>query len=99
MRPIFPEEITGWFCTSIAIMIAAILWTSNALGLPITSPSELSPNPIIIDFEDFETNGQLVTPLSNPVVFGDVTFTSLTGSPSIFDISLSGGWPNDLSRL
>ena len=54
----------------------------------------------LIDFENFNTGGNLLTPLSNPVTFGDVTFTSLTGSgPYIFDMSLSGGWSQSLTQV
>jgi hypothetical protein len=75
------------------ILCALILlcWgASSVYGMPITDPSQLSPNPTIIDFEDVNTGGNLVTILPNPVTFGDVTFTSLTGELSIFDISLAG---------
>jgi len=67
---------------------------SSVYGVTITDPSELSPNPTIIDFEDVNTGGNLVTVLPNPVTFGDVTFTSLTGTLSVFDISLAD-WSAD----
>jgi hypothetical protein len=62
--------------------------------MTITDPSQLSPNPTIIDFEDVNTGGNLVTILPNSVTFGGVTFTSLTGTLSVFDISLAG-WSAD----
>jgi hypothetical protein len=67
---------------------------SSVYGVTITDPSQLSLNPTIIDFEDVNTGGNLVTVLPNPVTFGDVTFTSLTGTLSVFDISLAG-WSAD----
>jgi hypothetical protein len=63
---------------------------SWATGTPITDPSSLSSHAILIDFEDIATDGALVTSLSNPFTIGDVTFSSLTGSLSILDISVSG---------
>lgn len=61
----------------------------------ITDPSQLSPGSTLINFESVVTNGNLITPLSNPATFGDVTFTSLTGTLSIFDITVSGSWGAD----
>lgn len=55
---------------------------SPVYGMPITDPSQLSPNPIVIDFEGVTG--------ANPLTIGDVTFTSLTGSLVLFDIS---HWP------
>lgn len=74
------------------ILCALILlcWAASSVyGTPITDPSQLSPNPTIIDFEDIDTGGNLLTSLPNPATFGEVTFTSLTGTLSIYDISLS----------
>ena len=79
------------------ILCALILlyWGAGSIyGMTITDPSQLSPDPTIIDFEDVNTGGNLVTILPNPVTFGDVTFTSLTGMLSVFDISLAG-WSAD----
>jgi hypothetical protein len=72
--------------------------SSNATGEPITDPSQLSPNPTIIDFESFNTEGKLVTFLTNPVTFGDITFSSLTGSLIIFDLTLSD-WGAGLTEI
>ena len=84
-----------------ALAIAlAFCCVTDSFADPITDPSQLSPNPGIIDFEDFDTPGRVTTGLPNPVTFGDLTFTSLTGGgPSIFDISLSPGFPQDLAQL
>lgn len=72
-----------------------LCWTVRSVyGITISDPGQLSPNPTIIDFEDVDTGGNLVTTFSNPLTFGDVTFTSLTGTLSVFDISLAG-WPAD----
>jgi hypothetical protein len=60
----------------------------------ITDPTQLSPGSTLIDFETVITNGNLITPLSNPATFGDVTFTSITGTLSLFDITLAG-WAAD----
>jgi hypothetical protein len=79
------------------ILCALVLlcWGTKCIyGMTITDPSQLSPNPTIIDFEDVNTGGNLVTILPNPVTFGDVMFTSLTGTLSVFDISLAG-WTAD----
>lgn len=62
----------------------------------ITSPNQLSPNFKLINFENIETGGNLLTSMSNPFTIDDITFKSLTGSFSIFDISLSGSWQQDL---
>lgn len=67
--------------------------STHAAG--ITDPSQLSPGYTRIDFENVNTGGNLLTSLSNPTTFGDVTFTSLTGTLSIFDITLSGSWGAD----
>jgi hypothetical protein len=71
---------------SILCALVLLCWSGRSLyGMPITDPSQLSPNPTIIDFENL---GLTFTP--NPLVLGDVTFTSLTGALSLFDIS---HWP------
>ncbi len=63
----------------------------TAAAEPISTPNDLSPGFKIINFEDFDTEGRVTTPLPNPVTFGDLTFTSLTGTgPSIYDISIGG---------
>jgi hypothetical protein len=56
--------------------------------------SQLGPTFTLIDFESINTGGNLVTSLPNPFVVGDVTFASVTGTLSIFDISVSG-WAAD----
>ena len=70
---------------------------ATAHGMTIRDPSQLGPNATVIDFEDVDTGGNLVTPVPNPVTFGGVTFFSLTGSLSVFDISISG-WAADERR-
>jgi hypothetical protein len=75
--------------------LLGLCWVgTSAYGMTITDPSQLSPNPTIIDFEDVNTGGNLLTSLPNPATLGGVTFTSLTGTLSVFDISLAG-WPAD----
>jgi len=79
------------------ILCAVILLcgaASSIYGTTIRDPNQLSPNPTIINFEDVNTGGNLVTILPNPVTFGDITFTSVTGTLSVFDISLAG-WSAD----
>lgn len=64
------------------ILCALILlcWAASSVyGRTITDPSQLSPNPTIIDFENL---GLTFTP--NPLILGDVTFTSLTGTLTLF---------------
>jgi len=72
---------------SILLIVLATLFyfPCNAKGEPITDPSQLSPNPTIIDFEQF-TAGYPTTPENNPLVIGDVTF-STEGSLYIRDIT------------
>jgi hypothetical protein len=70
------------------ILCALILlcWAASSVsGMTITDPSQLSPNSTIIDFENL---GLTFTP--NPLILGDVTFTSLTGTLTLFNISGSG---------
>ena len=71
----------------ILFLILAILFcfSTNTKGEPITDPSQLSPNPTIIDFEQF-TAGYPYTPENNPLVIGDLTF-STEGSLYIRDIT------------
>jgi hypothetical protein len=61
---------------------------------PITSPTELSAGFTLIDFESLPTNGNVTSPLPNPLVIGNATFTSLTGEISLFDLSLTS-WTAD----
>jgi hypothetical protein len=77
---------------TLCALIVFCLAGNHMYGMPITNPSQLSPNPTVIDFEDVDTGGNLLVSLPNPTTFGDVTFTSLTGMLSVFDISLVG-WP------
>ena len=56
---------------------------------PIDSLAALSPHSTLIDFESVPTGGNSSTSLPNPFTIGDVTFTSLTGTLNIFDISLA----------
>ena len=51
------------------------LLPNNAKGEVITDPSQLRPHPNIIDFEQF-TAGYPTTPITNPLVIGDVTFST-----------------------
>jgi hypothetical protein len=69
------------------------LLPNNAKGAPITDPSQLSPNPTLIDFEQFPAgyNEPTPVPVSNPFVVGDLTF-SISGSLYIRDIT---GYPAD----
>lgn len=78
----------------VATLLVFVLAPPPTSAIPITDPSQLSPHTTPIDFENVDTGGNLVTILPNPVTFGDVTFTSLTGTLSIFDISVAG-WPAD----
>ena len=41
----------------------------NVPGEPITDPDQLSPNPKVIDFEQF-TEGYPTTPENNPLIIG-----------------------------
>ncbi|MBS0164734.1 MAG: hypothetical protein JSR29_01500 [Nitrospira sp.] len=75
------------------------LLAAPARGAVITDPSQLSPGSTLIDFESVVTNGNLITPLSNPVTVGDVTFTSITGTLSVFDITVSGSWGADGTEI
>jgi hypothetical protein len=76
---------------SLLLTLAFLCWSANnAYGIAITDPSQLGPNATIIDFENVNTNVNL----PNPLTIGDVTFTSLTGTLSILNISQSG-WPAD----
>ena len=59
--------------------------STNAKGEPITDPSELSPNPTIIDFE-------AISNFANPLIIGDVTFTSVTASLSLLNVD-TPNWP------
>ena len=72
---------------SILLLVLAILFyfSSNAKGEPITDPSQLSPNPTIIDFET-------VPNVTNPLIIGDVTFTSITASLSLLNVN-TPSWP------
>ena len=67
------------------LLILAMLFylPGNTIGELIPDPSQLSPNPTIIDFEDINTAGNLVTRLSNPVIIGGVTFFSLTEDQTV----------------
>jgi hypothetical protein len=56
----------------------------------ITDPSQLSPNPTIIDFEQFTGGPQGTAPVNNPFVVGDVSF-SINGVLFIWDITLDFG--------
>jgi len=51
----------------------------NVTGEPIINPSQLSPNPTIINFE-------AISDFSNPLVIGDITFTSVTASLSLLNL-------------
>lgn len=82
------------FYLVVSALVVFLVGPSLASAIPITDPSQLSPHATLIDFESVNTDGNLVTLLPNPVTFGDVTFTSLTGTLSIFDISLAG-WAAD----
>jgi hypothetical protein len=68
----------------IFILLILVVFLSRANGMPITDPSQLSPNPTIIDFET--VNG------ANPLIIGDVTFTSVTASLSLLNVN-TPSWP------
>jgi hypothetical protein len=84
----------------LTLVVGVIVGTVGlpACGMTIRDPSQLSPNPTIIDFEDVNTGENLITTLANPVTFGNVTFFSLTGTLSVFNISLAG-WAADGSEV
>jgi hypothetical protein len=71
------------------LVLAMCCLSSNAKGEPITDPSQLSPNPAIIDFEQFTAG-----PVNNPLVIGDVTF-STTEPEAGLDIRDITGYPAD----
>ena len=75
MKKIFP----------IFILLTLVVFLSRANGMPITDPSQLSPNPTIIDFET-------VPNVTNPLIIGDVTFTSITASLSLLNVN-TPSWP------
>jgi len=56
---------------------------SAALAFPIADPTQLSPGFTLIDFES-------ASDFTNPYTVGEVTFTSITGSLVLFNIS---DWP------
>ena len=76
------------------LLLCVLLAPTTSYGAPITLPSSLSPGFTVIDFETFVTGGSLVTDVPDPLVVGDVTFTSLTGQLSLLDIS-AAGWAAD----
>ena len=72
---------------SILLLVLGICClSSNAIGEPITDPELLSPNPTLIDFEQFTAG-----PVNNPLVIGDVTFSAEDG----LDIRDITGYPAD----
>ena len=77
--------------TQVGILVLAFLplFADNWYASPITSPAALSSGFTLIDFEFLPTNGEVLTPLPNPLVIGDATFSSLTGNLSLYDLSLS----------
>lgn len=75
-------------------LVVLLCGVGSAWGMTITDPSHLSPNPTIMDFESVDTGENMVTILPNPVMFGELTFQSLTGTLSIFDIALAD-WSAD----
>src|SRR5688572_18466637 len=77
-----------------ALALLVVLGPVPTFAVPITSPQQLGPNPTLIDFENFDTGGNLITSLPNPATIGGATFTSLTGTLSIFDITVAG-WAAD----
>lgn len=74
-----------------AIVVLQCL-AGRATADPISSLAALSAHSTVIDFESVFTGGNLVTSLPNPFTIGDVTFTSLTGNLSIFDLTQSPNW-------
>jgi hypothetical protein len=65
---------------SILLGIVTIGMSNSSSGGVITDPSQLSPNPTIIDFEQFGTQ------VPNPLVIGNATFSS-SGEFQIINIS------------
>lgn len=61
-----------------------------AMAIPITLPDALTSDAVLIDFENIPTNGALVTSVPGSLTIGNVTFSSLTGNLSIFDIGVAG---------
>ena len=72
----------------VAFTLALIVAPALVSADPITHPSQLNPYHTVIDFENFSAGSQM----SNPLVIGNATFTSLTGTLSILNIAASG-WP------
>jgi hypothetical protein len=80
---------TAVFCLGFFLLDSA-----SANGTVITDPNQLFPGATLIDLEGFATGGNLVTDVPDPLTIGNVTFTSVTGNLSIFDISVAG-WATD----
>jgi hypothetical protein len=79
----------------IAVCATALLGVSSiAFAVPITDPAQLLPNATLIDFESIPTGGNLLTSVPNPLVIGEVTFSSVTAQISVFNITVSG-WAAD----
>lgn len=75
------------------ILVAAVsvfgMSGSPVAAATITSPNQLSSSYSLIDFETVPTG-------TDPLVIDGVTFTSLTGSLSIFDVS---AWPSNGTEI
>ncbi len=81
---------------SLMAALLAWLYVGRVDAAIATSPDDLSPGWTLIDFEDLPSNGIVLSPLPNPFTYGDVTFQSITGNLSLYDISLSSGWDQNL---
>jgi hypothetical protein len=78
-----------------ALCLIALLSVSAPVAAePITDPAALLPGVTLIDFESITTGGNLVTNAPNPLVIGDATFTSLTGTLSILNLTVAGWTAN-----
>jgi hypothetical protein len=76
------------------LVTIAVCCYAPSHAMTIRDPAQLSANAVVIDLEDVDTGGNLLTSLPNPASFGGVSFFSLTGSLSVFDITISG-WAAD----
>jgi len=73
-----------------SLLLLFLAFAPPAGSSVITDPSQLAPGFTLIDFEAFQTNGNLLTGVPNPLIIGEATFTSLTGNLSIFDLIAAG---------
>src|SRR5688572_13851453 len=68
---------------AVVLVVLACINTGASTSTVIDDPSQLSPNYTLIGFEGID-------PFTIPVVIGEATFRSITGTLSAFDVS---HWP------